>query len=54
MHEFRSGSLGRITLETPEEFAQWLAAGELLDARARREEGGQGGRRKGKRPDPVR
>jgi ribosome biogenesis GTPase A len=32
MHEFRSGNLGRITLETPEEFAQWLAAGQLLDA----------------------
>jgi ribosome biogenesis GTPase A len=33
MHEFRSGNLGRITLETPEEFAQWLAAGQLLDAK---------------------
>lgn len=32
IHEFRSGSLGRITLETPEEFAQWLAAGKVLDA----------------------
>jgi ribosome biogenesis GTPase A len=35
MHEFRSGSMGRITLETPEEFAQWLAAGQLLDAQRR-------------------
>ncbi|WP_076997416.1 ribosome biogenesis GTPase YlqF [Variovorax sp. KK3] len=32
MNEFRSGTLGRITLETPEEFAAWLAAGQLLDA----------------------
>ncbi len=32
IHEFRSGNLGRITLETPEEFAQWLAAGKVLDA----------------------
>lgn len=32
MNEFRSGNIGRITLETPEEFAQWLAAGHLLDA----------------------
>ena len=32
MHEFRSGNLGRITLERPEEFAQWLAAGQLIDA----------------------
>ena len=30
--EFRNATLGRITLETPEEFAQWLAAGQLLDA----------------------
>ena len=39
MHEFRSGNMGRITLETPEEFAAWLAAGQLLDAerRARKE-----------------
>ena len=32
MHEFRSGNFGRITLETPEEFAQWLAVGQRLDA----------------------
>lgn len=32
IHEFRAGTLGRITLETPEEFENWLAAGELLDA----------------------
>ena len=30
--EFRSATLGRITLETPEEFAQWMAAGQQLDA----------------------
>ena len=30
--DFRALSLGRITLETPEEFAQWLAAGQTLDA----------------------
>jgi ribosome biogenesis GTPase A len=32
LHDFRSGSLGRITLETPEEFARWLADGRRLDA----------------------
>lgn len=32
MQDFRSGTLGRITLETPEQFAQWLAAGRMLDA----------------------
>ncbi|MEO5672183.1 MAG: ribosome biogenesis GTPase YlqF, partial [Ramlibacter sp.] len=30
--EFRSATLGRITLETPAQFAEWLAAGQLLDA----------------------
>ena len=30
--EFRKAALGRITLETPGEFAQWLAAGQQLDA----------------------
>jgi len=29
--EFRSATLGRVTLETPEEFAQWLAAGQAAD-----------------------
>ena len=30
--EFRSATLGRVTLETPQEFALWLAAGQQLDA----------------------
>ena len=30
--EFRAATLGRVTLETPEEFAQWLAAGQAADA----------------------
>jgi ribosome biogenesis GTPase A len=32
MYDFRQGLLGRISLETPLEYAQWLAAGEKLDA----------------------
>ena len=32
IYEFRAATLGRITLETPEQFAGWLAAGQLLDA----------------------
>jgi ribosome biogenesis GTPase A len=32
IHEFRSATLGRITLETPAQYAQWLAAGEKADA----------------------
>ena len=30
--DFRSNSLGRVTLETPDEFAQWLAQGQQRDA----------------------
>jgi ribosome biogenesis GTPase A len=32
IYEFRSATLGRITLETPQEFTAWLAQGKLLDA----------------------
>ncbi|MDP9899233.1 ribosome biogenesis GTPase YlqF [Variovorax ginsengisoli] len=32
MHTFRDGSMGRITLERPAEFAQWLAEGQKVDA----------------------
>jgi ribosome biogenesis GTPase A len=32
IYDFRAANIGRITLETPEEFAQWLAAGQMLDA----------------------
>ncbi|KKW69264.1 GTPase [Lampropedia cohaerens] len=32
LQDFRSGALGRVTIETPEEFQQWLATGERLDA----------------------
>jgi ribosome biogenesis GTPase A len=32
IYDFRSGVIGRMTLETPDEFAQWLAVGKTLDA----------------------
>jgi ribosome biogenesis GTPase A len=32
IHDFRSSALGRLTLETPLEFAQWLAQGQKADA----------------------
>jgi len=32
LNDFRSGALGRITLETPDEHAQWLAAAQALEA----------------------
>ena len=32
INDFRSAALGRLTLETPQEFAQWLAEGKKADA----------------------
>jgi ribosome biogenesis GTPase A len=32
IYEFRAATLGRVTLETPDEFLLWLDAGRLLDA----------------------
>ena len=32
IYDFRAAALGRITLETTLEFAQWLQAGQQLDA----------------------
>jgi ribosome biogenesis GTPase A len=32
IQDFRSNALGRLTLETPEEFAQWLKEGKQADA----------------------
>ena len=52
IHDFRSGALGRLTLETPQEFAQWLAEGKQADAeRAVRKEGTEKNKPK-KKPRP--
>ena len=32
IHDFRSAALGRLTLETPAEFSEWLASGMKADA----------------------
>ncbi len=32
IYDFRAAVMGRITLETPAEFVQWLVAGQLVDA----------------------
>jgi ribosome biogenesis GTPase A len=32
IHDFRTATLGRVTLETPDEFAAWLAEGKIADA----------------------
>ena len=40
IHDFRAAALGRVTLETPAEFAQWLVQGKQADAeRTQRKEG---------------
>ena len=44
INDFRSGAWGRITLETPDQFAQWWAAGQALeearrDAKKQRKDG---------------
>ena len=39
IHDFRSGALGRVSIETPAQFAAWLAEGKKADAeRALRKE----------------
>ena len=50
INDFRSGAWGRITLETPDQFATWWAAGQALEVarRATREQRGA------KRPTPAR
>jgi len=54
--DFRSNAIGRITLETPEQFGHWLQAG--LDADQARTERKQGLREKGliraEKPAPKR
>ena len=49
--EFRTATLGRITLETPEQFAQWLAAGLALDAQRLAKKDARGKKGKGKMPE---
>jgi ribosome biogenesis GTPase A len=33
IYDFRAAAIGRVTLETPPEFAQWLLEGQKLDAK---------------------
>jgi ribosome biogenesis GTPase A len=55
IQEFRAATLGRVTLETPEEFGQWLAAGKLLDAQrlAKKEARAGKGKAQGLSGDPA-
>ncbi|KAF1048798.1 ribosome biogenesis GTPase YlqF [Xylophilus sp.] len=58
IQEFRTAALGRVTLETPEEFAAWWAEGQARDAErtarkaAREAARGQGRRKGGGAPAP--
>jgi ribosome biogenesis GTPase A len=51
LNDFRSGALGRITLETPDEFAAWVAAAEVQEA-ARVAKKGRGKPRGAARDEP--
>ncbi|MCW7539721.1 ribosome biogenesis GTPase YlqF [Aquabacterium sp. A7-Y] len=48
LNDFRNSSLGRITLETPAQYAQWLAEGERLEAERQQKK-----RSRGRRADEV-
>ena len=53
IHEFRSGSIGRISLETPDEFALWRTQALAREARRReiqREQAAAGPSAGGRRP----
>ncbi|WP_374665804.1 ribosome biogenesis GTPase YlqF [Ramlibacter sp.] len=45
IQEFRGMTLGRITLETPAEFAQWMAEGQALDAERLAKKAARAGKR---------
>ncbi len=53
MYDLRAGNLGRVTLETPEEFGAWLAAGQRVDAerQLRKQQRGKGGQKPPANPD---
>jgi len=47
--ELRAGSIGRISLETPEEYAQWLAAARAREAERKARKDAQAAERKSRR-----
>ncbi len=52
IHEFRAGTLGRLTLETPEEFAAWEAQAQLRDAERQARKDAIAAQRKQRAPRP--
>jgi len=51
LNEFRAGSIGRVSLETPQIFAQWLAEGLALDAQRQAKKDARANRKKPKGAD---
>jgi ribosome biogenesis GTPase A len=51
--EFRSATLGRITLEMPDEFAKWVVEGQLLDAERLAKKEARSTGKKGMRGDAL-
>jgi len=49
LHDFRSGILGRITLETPEQFEAWWAEGQAIEEARRLAKEARGKGKKGSR-----
>ncbi len=49
IHDFRSGAWGRITLETPAEFAQWQADAQALEAQRGADQAARQALRRGKK-----
>ncbi|QPF72478.1 ribosome biogenesis GTPase YlqF [Roseateles sp. DAIF2] len=49
MYEFRQSTLGRITIETPEEFAAWTASGEAAEIQRLEEQKARKAARKARR-----
>jgi len=53
LNDFRSAIMGRITLETPEQFEQWRAAAEELEAERARKKALRNKQRKGQHAAPL-
>ena len=51
LNDFRSGAIGRITLETPAEHLAWVAAGEAQDALRQAKKNRRGARGDAATPD---
>jgi len=53
LNDFRSGTLGRISLETPEQYRVWLAEGQRRDAEREASKRGKRGKRGRKSAQPA-